>query len=151
MSDPITRERVPRSIWPLRVMISATKRGLVEEILFWWAEVFCDRRPFEPLVFPIILVAIHPLVHMIISFTNILFSTLTCHKVNNIGRLTTSVAPKLDGCPRRSLRDLGGGYHFAGFASCFAARSYLPKCSSSRMSGLSLARTKRSHRLLGLL
>ena len=69
-----------------------------------------------------------PLVHMISGFTNILFSTLgACYKVDNIGRLTSSVAPKLDCCPRRWLRDLCVGYHFAGFASCFAARSCLPK------------------------
>ena len=61
-------------------------------------------------------------------FTNILFSTLgACYKVDKIGRLTTSVAPKLDCCPRCWLRDLFGGYHFACFASCFAARSCLPK------------------------
>ena len=61
-------------------------------------------------------------------FHQILFSTLgACYKADNIGRLTTSVAPKLDCCPRHWLRDLCGGYHFAGFASCFAARSCLPK------------------------
>ena len=70
--------------------------------MFWWTEVFCDRRPLEPLVFPIISVAVHPLVHMITGFTNILFSTLgACYKVDNIGRLTTGVALKLDCCPRR--------------------------------------------------
>ena len=37
--------------------------------------MFCDRRPLEPLVFPIISVAVHPLVHMITGFTNILLST----------------------------------------------------------------------------
>ena len=57
----------------------------------------------------IIPVAVHPLVHMITSFTNILFSTLSaCYKVDNIGRLTTSFASKLDGCPRRWLRYLCG-------------------------------------------
>ena len=36
------------------------------------------------------------------GFTNILFSTPgSCYKVDNIGRLTASVAPKLDDCPRR--------------------------------------------------
>ena len=40
--------------------------------------------------------AVHPLVHMITGFINILFSILgACYKVDNIGRLTTSVAPKL--------------------------------------------------------
>ena len=69
-----------------------------------------------------------PLIHMITGFTNVLFSTLSaCYKVANIDRLTTGVAPKLDSCPRRWLRDLRGVYHFAGFASCFAARSCLPK------------------------
>ena len=93
-----------------------------------WTEMFCDRRPLEPLVFPIISVAVHPLVHMITGFTNILLSTLgACNKVDNIGCLTTGVAPKLDYYPRRWLRDLRGGYYFAGFASCFAARSCLPK------------------------
>ena len=59
--------------------------------------MFCDRRPREPLVFPVISVAVHPLVHMITGFTNILFSTLgPCYKVDNIGRLTTSVAPDAD-------------------------------------------------------
>ena len=44
--------------------------------------------------------AVHPLVHMITGVTNILFSRLgACYKVDNIGRLTTTVAPKLDGCP----------------------------------------------------
>ena len=48
-------------------------------------------------MFPIISVAVHPLVHMITGFTNILFSTLgACNKVDNIGLLTTGVAPKLD-------------------------------------------------------
>ena len=70
--------------------------------MFWLTEVFCDRRPLEPLVLPIISVAVHPLVHMITGFTNILFSTLgACYKVDNICRLTTGVAPKLDCCPRR--------------------------------------------------
>ena len=79
-------------------------------------------------MFPIISVAVHLLVHMITGFTNILFSTLgACYKVDNIGRLTTSVAPKLDCCPRRWLSNLYGGYHCSGFASCFAARSCLPK------------------------
>ena len=56
-----------------------------------------------------------------------MLSTLgACNKVDNIGCLTTGVAPKLDYCPRRWLRDLRGGYHFASFASCFAARSCLP-------------------------
>ena len=51
-------------------------------------------------MFPIILVAVHPLVHMITGFANILFSTLgACYKVDNIGRLTTIVASKLDCCP----------------------------------------------------
>ena len=96
--------------------------------MFWWTEVFCDRRSLEPLVFSVISVAIHPLVHMITGFTNILFSTLgACNKVDNIGRLTTGVAPKLDCCPRRWRRDLLWGYHFAGFASCFAARMCVPK------------------------
>ena len=96
--------------------------------MLWWTEVFCDRRPLEPLVFPIIPVAVHPLVHMITGFTNILFSTLgACYKVDNIGRLTTSAAPKLNGCLRCWHRDLCWGCHFAGFASCFAARSCLPK------------------------
>ena len=49
-----------------------------------------------------------------------------CYKVDNIGRLSTSVAPKLDGCPRCWPR-FAWGYHFAGFASCFATWSYLPK------------------------
>ena len=73
--------------------------------MFWCSgsgEVFCDRRPLGPLVFPIISVAVHPLVHMITSFTNILLSTLgACYKVDNIGRLTNGVAPKLDCYPRR--------------------------------------------------
>ena len=67
-----------------------------------FTEVFCDRRPLEPLVFSVISVAVHLLVHMITGFTNILFSTLgACYKVDNIGRHKTSVAPKLDCCPRR--------------------------------------------------
>ena len=62
----------------------------------------CSACSLEPHVFPIISVAVHPLVHMINGFTNILFSTLgACYKVDNIGRLTTGVAPKLDCCPRR--------------------------------------------------
>ena len=66
----------------------------------------------------------HYVVLIIYIITNILFSTQgACYRVDNIGRLTT----KLDGCPRRWLRDLCGGYHFAGFASCFAARLCLPK------------------------
>ena len=53
-------------------------------------------------MFQVISVAVHPLVHMITGFTNILFPTLgACYKVDNIGRLTTGVAPKLDCCPRR--------------------------------------------------
>ena len=64
--------------------------------------MFCDRIPLESLVFPIIPAAVHPLVHMITGFTNILFSTISAYyKVDNIGRLTTSVAPKFDSCPRR--------------------------------------------------
>ena len=84
--------------------------------------MFCDRRPLEPLVFPIILVAIHPLVHMITGFTNILFSTLgaTFVVLQLVLHLSLIVAPDAD-------RDLCGGYHFAGFASCFAARSCLLK------------------------
>ena len=109
-------------------MVQATEGGVVEEIMLRWTEMFCDRRPLEPLVFTIISVAVHPLVHMITGFTNILLSTLgACDKVDNIGCLSTGVAPKLDYCPRRWLHDLHGGYHFAGFASCFAARSCLPK------------------------
>ena len=57
--------------------------------------MFCDRRPLEPLVFSIISVAVHPLGHMITGFTNILLSTLgACNKVDNIGCLTTGVAPE---------------------------------------------------------
>ena len=94
--------------------------------MFCWTELFCDRRPLEPLVFPIIPVAVHPLVHMITGLTTILFSTLcTCYKVDKIGRLTSSVAPMLDDRPRCWFRDLCRGYHFAGFASCFAVRSWL--------------------------
>ena len=79
-------------------------------------------------LFPHIPMAVHPFVHMITGFTNILFSTLgACYKKDNIGRLITSVAPKLDDCPRRWLHFLCGGYPFADFASCFAARSCLPK------------------------
>ena len=63
--------------------------------------MFCNRRPLELLVFPIIPFAAHPLVHMITGFINILFSTLgACYKVNSIGRLTTSVTPMLDDCLR---------------------------------------------------
>ena len=81
--------------------------------MFWWTEVFCDRRLREPLAFPII--PADPLVHMITGFTSILFSTLgACYKVDNIGRLKTNVASKLDGCPRRCLRELWWGHHFAG-------------------------------------
>ena len=40
----------------------------------------------------------HYVVLIIYIITNILFSTLgACYKVDNIGCLTTSVAPKLDG------------------------------------------------------
>ena len=47
-------------------------------------------------MFPIIPVAVHPLDHMITGFTNILFSTLgACYKVDNIGSLTTRVAPNI--------------------------------------------------------
>ena len=94
----------------------------------------------------------HPLVHMITVFTNILFSTLgACYKVDNIGRPTTGVAPKLDGCPRCWLRDLCGGYYFAGLHLALPHGRVSPSGSSSRLSGLSLARIRRSHRLLGLL
>ena len=75
---------------------------MVEEIKFCRTEVFCGNRPLKLLVFPIISVAVHPLFHMITGFTNILFSTPgACYKVDNLGCLTTSVVPKLDGCPRR--------------------------------------------------
>ena len=79
-------------------------------------------------MFPVVPVDAHPLVHMITVFTNILFSILgEFYKVDNIGRLTTSVAPKFDGCPRRLLHDLCGGHHFEGLAFCFTARSCLTK------------------------
>ena len=40
--------------------------------------------------------------HMITGLINILFSTLgACYKVDNIDRLTVSVAPKLEDCPSR--------------------------------------------------
>ena len=68
--------------------------------MFWWTEVFCDRRALEPLVFSVVPMVVHPLVHMITCFTYILFSALgACYKVDNIGRLTTGVASKLDGFP----------------------------------------------------
>ena len=109
-----------------RGMILATMRGVVKEIMFWWTKVFCDRRFLEPLVFPILPVTILPLVHMITGFTNIVFSTLgTCYEVNNIGRLTTCGALKLDDCPRSWLRDLCGGYHFASFASSSRKQAYI--------------------------
>ena len=68
-------------------MVQATKGGVVEEIMLRWTEMFCDRRPLERLVFPIISVAVHPLVHMITCFANILLSTLGACQI------------KYDGCP----------------------------------------------------
>ena len=113
--------------------------------------MFCDRRPLEPLVFPVISVAVHPLVHMIPGFINIMFSPLgACYKVDNIGHLTTSVAPKLDCCPRR-FRNLCGGIILQVLHLALPHGRVSPSGSSSRMSGLSLARTRRSRRLLELL
>ena len=59
--------------------LSNKKRGVVKEIMFWWTELSCDRRPLEPLEFPIIPVAVHLLVHLIIGFT-----TLRKHAFSNI-------------------------------------------------------------------
>ena len=112
--------------------------------------MFCDRRPLKPLVFPVISVAVHPLVHLITGFTNILFSTLgACYKVENIGRRSTSVAPKLDFCPRRWLRNLCRGYHLAGFASYFAAGSCLPKWFIITHAWFELGRYKKIPQILG--
>ena len=88
----------------------------------------------------------YPLVHMITGFTNILFSTLgACYKVDNIGRLTTGVAPDADFaiCVWVIILQV---LHLA-----LPHGRVSPSGSSSRMSGLSLARTRRSRKLLGLL
>ena len=83
-------------------MIYATKRGVVKK-----NHVLVSRRVVRQetsrtaCVSNYPGVAVHPLVHMITGFTNILFIThAACYMVENIGRLTTSVAPKLDDCPR---------------------------------------------------
>ena len=113
-------------------------------------EVFCDRRPLEPLVFPIISVAVHPLVHTITGFTNILFSTLgACYKVDTLVvlqlvlHLSLIVAPLTAICVEVIILQV---LHLA-----LPHGRVSPSGSSSRMSGLSLARARRSHRLLGLL
>ena len=92
--------------------------------------------------------AVHPLVHMITGFTNILFSTLgECYKVNNISRdlqlvlhLSLMIAPEADFA-------ICEGIIILHLASPHGSSSG----SSSRVSGLSIARTRRSRRLLGLL
>ena len=109
--------------------------------------MFCGRRPLEPLIFPIIPAAVHLLVHMITGFTNILFSIrqLTLVVFQPVLHLNLMVAQDADFAICVGIIILSV-LHLA-----LQHGRVSPSGSSSRMSGLSLARTRKSRRLLGLL
>ena len=127
-------------------------------------------RPGEPLVFPIILVAVHLFVRMITGFTVISFSTFDAsYKVDGISRLTTvlhltlMIAPDADFAICEGLSfcrvDVSDGRcgiivsipdHCLPFYFALPHSRVSPSSPSSCVSGLNLARTRRSRGVLGL-
>ena len=111
-------------------------------------EVLCNWRSFKSLVSPVISLTIHPQAEVALGFPNILFSTLsTRYQVNHIHCSAVSTVLQSYSRPIRRLGYMGRRYHIAGSTSWSATGLAF----AIRLSGFSLALTRRSLRLLGLL